>query len=77
VTELDNKPSAPPKKNDGQSSTLPAYEPPKGCGRESSHKCVPGSRRRGLMVGQGDGVGFIEPPTLHPSTRGHVVPPDC
>jgi hypothetical protein len=30
VTELDNKPSAPPKKNDGQSSSpLPAYEPPR------------------------------------------------
>ena len=29
MTELDNKPSAPPKKNDGQSLPLPAYEPPR------------------------------------------------
>jgi hypothetical protein len=69
VTELDNKPSAPPKKNDGQSSTLPAFEPPNGYGRESSHECVPGSRRRRLMVGLGDGVRFhrtANAPSVHP-----------
>jgi hypothetical protein len=29
VTELDNKPSSPRKKKDGQPSPLPAYEPPR------------------------------------------------
>jgi hypothetical protein len=29
VTELDNRPSAPPEKNDRQASSLPAYEPPR------------------------------------------------
>ena len=29
MTELDNKPGALPKKNDGPSSALPVYEPPR------------------------------------------------
>jgi hypothetical protein len=29
VTDQDNKPSAPPQKNDAQVSTLPSYEPPR------------------------------------------------